>query len=102
MRGLKLGFTATGRVLHAQGSTTGAGGSARERGRTPVYLSERNLILMTRDCFPARLPVAALAALAILVLHYARRRAWRQLGYGLSGWLAGLMGERGPPRWIQV
>lgn len=57
-------------------------------------------MLVTRDCFPARLPVAALAALALAVLRFGRTRAWKQLGYAISGWAAGLRNERGAPSWI--
>ena len=66
----------------------------------PIYLNERNQILVTRDRFPARLPITAVGALAILLLRYGRRGAWRQLGYALNGWWAGLRNRRGPPRGI--
>lgn len=100
--GMRLGFAPEARVLHDQGSTTGAGGAIRSRGRMPIYLSERNLMLMTRDCFPGRLPVAAAAAFALLFLQYGRRGAWKQLGYGLAGWLAGLRNQRGAPAWAEA
>lgn len=93
--GMRLGFAPEARVLHAGGATTGSGAGAREQPRLPVYLGERNKMLLTRDCFPARLPVAAVAALALLVARYGRERAWRQIGYGLGGWWAGLHNERG-------
>ena len=99
-RGMRLGYAPGARVLHEQGTTTGAGGDIHSRPRTPVYLGERNQILVTRECFPARLPVVAAATLAILVIRYARRAAWRQLGYAFSGWVAGLRDERGAPRWL--
>jgi hypothetical protein len=95
-RRLRLGFAADARVRHAQGSTTGAGEAIRAMPRLPIYLNERNKMLLTRDRFWARLPVAAAAALLQLVARYARRGAWRQFGYGLSGWSAGLAGRRGP------
>jgi N-acetylglucosaminyl-diphospho-decaprenol L-rhamnosyltransferase len=96
--GMRLGFAADARVLHAQGTTTGAHDDIRSRPRLPIYLDERNKMLLTRDRFPGRLPVAAAAALSQLFLRYARRGAWAQLGYGLSGWAAGLRNERGPPQ----
>ena len=68
----------------------------------PGYLDERNKILVKRDRLPARLVVAAGAAFMLLFLRFARRGAWAQLGYGLSGWLAGLRNERGPPSWLSV
>jgi GT2 family glycosyltransferase len=95
--GMRLGFAPKALVLHKQGSTTGAGARHRERPRLPIYLGERNKILLTRDCFPGRLPVAAAAALVLVSMRYVRHRAWPQWGYALAGWQAGLRGERGPP-----
>jgi len=95
-RGMKLGFAPDGRCLHHAGTTTGSHASLRDRPKRPVYLDERNKILVTRDCFPRRLPVAIPAALALLVLRFAARGAWRQFGYGLEGWWAGIRNQRGP------
>ena len=99
--GLRLGFAPGSRILHRQGATTGAGQAEAARPRLPVYLGERNKMLLTRDFFPARLPVAAMAALALLSIRYLRRGAWRQWGYGIAGWWAGLRDERGPPIWLE-
>ena len=95
--GLRLGFAPEARVLHRQGSATGAVADWRARPRLPVFLDERNRMLLTRDRFPGLLPVAATAALARILLGGLRRRAWRQIGYGVDGWWTGLMGRRGPP-----
>lgn len=100
--GLRLGFAPGARVLHGQGSTTGSADDYARRPRLPIYLDERNKLLVTRDCFPRRLPVAAAAALGLLVLRFARRRAWRQLGYAFAGWRAGLRNERGAPSWLSA
>jgi hypothetical protein len=94
-RGARLAFAPDARVEHTHGTTTGAGESARAQPRLPVYLNERNRLLLTRDRFPGRLPVAAMAALALMALRYGRRGAWRQLGYGLGGWWAGMANRRG-------
>jgi len=99
---MKLGFAAGARVKHAQGSTTGAGGGAKERSRLSVYLSIRNEMLLTRDRFPLRLPVAALCALLVFSISFGRRGAWGQWGHALSGWLAGLRNERGAPAWVNA
>jgi hypothetical protein len=101
-RGMRLGYAPGADVLHEAGTTTGSYDDIRSRPRMPIYLGERNKLLTTRDCFPARLPVAAVAALLLLFLRFGRHRAWRQLGYALSGWAAGLRDERGPPRWLKV
>lgn len=100
-RGLRLGL-ADALVLHFQGTTTGNSSDLAKRTQLPIYLSERNRILLTRDCFPARLPVVAATAFATLFAKYPRRGAWRQLGYGLAGWWAALRGERGVPAWLEV
>jgi hypothetical protein len=100
-KGMRLGFASDAWVLHYQGTTTGAGGEASGRSRLSVYLGERNKVLTTRDRFPARLPIAALASLAIHAWRFARRGAWAQFGYGLAGWWGGLRGERGVPKWMR-
>ncbi len=100
-RGLILGFAPFARVLHHQGSTTGAGGEVKKRPRIPVYLDARNRILLTRDCFPWCLPVVALSGLALIAWTYGRRSAWTQVGHALMGWVAGLRDERGPPPFLR-
>lgn len=99
-RRMRLGFAAGARVLHHAGTTTGSYNGIHAKPKTPIYLSERNRILLTRDCAPAMLPFAALAALALIVFRFGRHRAWVQMGYGLQGWLAGLAGRRGTPEWL--
>ncbi|WP_312162792.1 glycosyltransferase family 2 protein [Phenylobacterium sp.] len=100
--GMRLGYAPGADVLHEAGTTTGSYDHIRSRPRTPIYLGERNKLLTARDRHPLKLPVAAAAALALLCLRFGRARAWRQLGYALQGWLAGLRGERGPPPWLDV
>lgn len=95
--GLKLGFVPEARVVHAQGSTTGSARHWNTRPWLPIYLDERNKILVVKDTRPAQLMTAAPAALALLTLRFASRGAWRQFGYALAGWWAGLRGERGKP-----
>lgn len=98
-RGLRLGYAPDAPVLHEQGTSTGHSANLRTRSRLSVYLGERNRLILTRDRFPALLPLAALAALALLLLRFGRGRAWRQLGYALQGWGAGLIDRRGAPAW---
>jgi len=93
--GARLGVATGARVLHKQGTSTGSGVDFKDRSRLSVYLNERNRLLLTRDCFPARLPLAALAALLLIFARYGRRGAWRQLGYALEGWRAGMVDQRG-------
>ena len=101
-QGLRLGFAAGARIMHAQGTTTGAGEKYRLSPCLPVYLNERNRLLLTRDCFPRLYPVAVVGALAVLILRCVKARAWRQLGFALRGWRAGLRNERGAPTWEAV
>lgn len=98
--GLRLGFAPGALVLHHAGTTTGSYADIRKRPKTPVYLNERNKMLTTRDVFPGRLPVAALASFALVFLRYGRQGAWRQVGYATAGWAAGLANKRGVPPWI--
>jgi N-acetylglucosaminyl-diphospho-decaprenol L-rhamnosyltransferase len=94
-KGMRLGFTPDARVLHNQGASTGSARAMRLRPRLPIYLDERNKLLVGREWFPRHFFIAAPAALVMLGLRYLRRGAWRQFGYGFSGWLAGLRGQRG-------
>ena len=95
--GQKLGFAPGARVNHSQGSTTGSGNTIASRPWLPIYLDERNRLHVVRDTMKLRLPVAALMALLLIALRYLRRGAWRQAGYALSGWWAGLCNRRGKP-----
>jgi len=98
-RGMRLGFAAQGVVVHKQGASTGAAVDLRQRSKLSVYLNERNRVLLSRDCFPALLPLAIFTTLATLTLRFGKRRAWRQLGYALEGWAAGVANRRGVADW---
>lgn len=99
-RGMRLGFAPNARVLHFVGTTTGSYDQITRRPRTPVYLNERNKMLTTWDRYPTRMPVAALSSLALIFIRFGRAGAWRQIGYGLAGWAAGLARVRGVPKWL--
>jgi N-acetylglucosaminyl-diphospho-decaprenol L-rhamnosyltransferase len=99
-RGVRLAVASDANVLHQQGTTTGSVSRMSERTRMPIYLDERNKLLITRDCFPGLLPIATVGALLMLVLRFGRRGAWAQLGYALDGWWHGVRGQRGKPAWI--
>lgn len=98
--GFRIGFAPNADVVHHQGATTGSGGSVRSRRRPPIFLDERNKINMVRDLRPAHLATAIPAALALALLRYGKAFAFRQLGYALAGWWAGVRNERGKPRWF--
>ena len=95
--GLKLGFAPGAVVRHHQGATTGSGRTVARRPRLPVYLDERNKMLMTRDRHPRRLPVVATCALALLVLRYGIKGRGAALRHAVEGWWAGLRNQRGRP-----
>ncbi len=101
-QGVRLGLAQQAIVLHHQGTTTGSVGDVARRSRMPVFLDERNKLLITRDRFPEILPVTAVGALAMLFLRFGRRRAWVQLGYALQGWWSGLNNHRGRPSWVDA
>jgi N-acetylglucosaminyl-diphospho-decaprenol L-rhamnosyltransferase len=63
-KGMRLGYAPGARILHHQGTSTGNAVDIRAKGRMPVYLNERNRLNLTRDRFPMRMPVVALACLA--------------------------------------
>ena len=100
--GMRLGFAPEARVLHNQGTTTGSGLSIKRRPKLPIYLDERNKMLLSRDYFAWGMPISALAAFALIFLRYARKAAWSQLGYALQGWAAGLLNRRGVPAWLNA
>jgi GT2 family glycosyltransferase len=99
--GLKLGFTPDAVVMHHQGTTTGSGGAVRARSRFAVYLGARNTVLITRDLYPWRAPVATLAAVGMAAMVYLRRGAFKQFGWALSGIAAALRNERDQPGWMR-
>jgi GT2 family glycosyltransferase len=99
--GMRLGFAGDAVVLHKQGASTGGHTDLRTRSRLSVYLNERNRVLLSRDCFPNLFPLAVLAVLATSIVRFGKRRAWRQLGYAVQGWWAGVFNRRGAPLWLQ-
>jgi len=96
--GMRLGFAPEAFVLHQGGTSTGNAPSIRDRSTLSVYLAERNRLNLTRDCYPALLLPATVAALGLLLVRFGRARAWRQLRDALRGWAAGIRNERGPPQ----
>jgi hypothetical protein len=99
-RGEKLGFAPAARVLHHQGTTTGAvQNDVKAMPKLPIYLNERNKLHVVRDNAPLMLLSAVPASFLLLFARYARRRAWKQFGWAFQGWLAGLRNERGRPSW---
>ncbi len=100
-RGMRLGFAPEARICHGQGGTTGSASSIRERPRLPIYMDERNKLLVVRDTTPGLLPLAIPASFGLAVLRFARRGAWRQWGYALAGWWAGIRNRRGMPPWLR-
>jgi hypothetical protein len=97
-KGVRLGFAPQAKVLHHQGTSTGRTTSIKDRSKLSVYLDERNRIVLTKIHFPFRFPVASSAALLLIALRYLRKGAFRQFFYGVSGWFAGLSGQRGIPK----
>jgi GT2 family glycosyltransferase len=96
---MRFGFAPDGVVVHKQGTSTGNSVDLRARSRLSVFLNERNRVLLSRDCYPALFPVTVVTILATLLIRFGKRRAWRQLGYGVQGWWAGLANRRGAPTW---
>lgn len=99
-RGLRLGFEPRAVIHHSQGTTTGDGGHFAGKPRLPIYLDQRNKLLILRDSAAPMPWLCALGSLGALLARATRHRAWRQLGFGLSGWLAGARNRRGIPEWL--
>jgi GT2 family glycosyltransferase len=99
-QGIRLGFAEDAAVLHHVGTTTGRNRDAGSSMSPSIYLGNRNVILMTKDCFPARVLFVALSLGLLISLRFIRRDTWRQLENAYSGWTAGLRGERGRPKWM--
>ncbi len=95
----RLGYAHAAVVTHLHGATTGASRDTRRKSPLTVYLSERNKLRFTRRFFPLRYPVVVVTAL-FLTLLYLRRAGLRQFAVALAGWLAGVLGETGRPRWV--
>lgn len=93
----RLGYAHDSVVVHAHGSTIGSNLSRKSRSAMAVYLDERNKLLFTRRFDGAIFPLVALFTLA-LTAQYAKAGAWKNFGVALSGWWAGLRGERDFPR----
>ena len=98
--GHNFGFAPTGRVIHHQGSTTGAGKNLSDRPKLPVYLDERNRLHIVRDLRPLWLPISIFASFAALTFRFAARGHFLQWRYAVAGWLAGVRNERGSPSWL--
>lgn len=100
--GIRLGFAPDARVMHSLGTTTGWNGSDfRKWPRMPIYLDARNRVRMTAKLLPRKLPTAVVGILLHSLWRYARRGAWRQVGYVVQGVVAGLRGESGRPSWVK-
>ncbi|ODP36473.1 glycosyltransferase family 2 protein [Sphingomonas turrisvirgatae] len=100
-RGMRLGLAPDARICHGQGGTTGSANAVRDRPRLPVYMDERNKLLVVRDTTPAWLPIAIPASFIMALLRFARRGAWRQWGHAMAGWRDGILGKRGMPPWLR-
>ncbi|MEO8894549.1 MAG: glycosyltransferase, partial [Rhizomicrobium sp.] len=73
--GERFGYAEDAVVQHAQGTATGAGGGLRAQSKLAVYLMERNRILLTRDLYPALMPVAVPLSLLHIAIKYAKAGA---------------------------
>lgn len=97
-KGLKLAYSPDALIFHEQGSTTGSGEDASSRPALPIYLDERNKLLVVRDTTPIALLTAAPIAFAVLTVRYLFRGSVSQWRVAVSGWFAGLRNRRGKPR----
>lgn len=96
-KGLTLAYSPDALIFHEQGSTTGSGEDASSRPALPIYLDERNKLLVVRDTTPIALLTAAPIAFAVLTVRYLVRGSVSQWQVAASGWFAGLRNRRGKP-----
>jgi N-acetylglucosaminyl-diphospho-decaprenol L-rhamnosyltransferase len=99
-KGLRLGFAPQAIVKHLGGTTTGWAGAFNQPPKLPIYLDARNRVRLTHQVNPWLLPSAVTGILLQSLWRYARRGAWRQVGYVVEGVVAGLRGESGRPSWV--
>jgi GT2 family glycosyltransferase len=97
----KLGYAHDSIVRHISGATSGSSGPRPKRSRFNIYLTERNRILLARKRFPIRWPVLTIIAFAETFEHLVRFRSFRSFQIAVQGWLAGLQGETGVPRFMR-
>jgi N-acetylglucosaminyl-diphospho-decaprenol L-rhamnosyltransferase len=93
----RLGYAHAAIVRHEHGTTIGSAARIGSRSNLSVYLSQRNTLLLTRECFPVLYPVVVMAGLA-LTLDYLARGGRRVFAAACRGWWAGVRGEIGRPR----
>ena len=98
--GIRLGFAPHAMVVHQTGTSMNNFAKLRGKGRLPVYLRERNRILLTKDHYPARWLIAVAVGVPLLLYRYGRSGSWRYCMYGINGFLAGVFGQRGAPPWL--
>jgi GT2 family glycosyltransferase len=93
----RLGYAHEAIVYHAHGTTIGSSADLKDRSSISVYLSERNKLLFTRRFYPVLYPLVVVTTL-LLTLQYLKSAAVNNFFVALSGWLAGVRGEDGPPQ----
>ncbi len=93
----RLGYAHGAIVRHEHGTTIGSAARIGSRSNLSVYLSQRNALLLTRECFPALYPVVVMAGLALTLDHLVRGGR-RVFAAACRGWWAGVRGETGRPR----
>jgi N-acetylglucosaminyl-diphospho-decaprenol L-rhamnosyltransferase len=98
----RLGYAHDSLVRHIHGATAGASMQKRTSSRFNVYLTERNRILLARKRFGAKWPLLALIALLQTSEHLVRLRSFRQFGFAVEGWWAGVRGETGAPGFMRT
>lgn len=95
-KNFRLGYAHDSIVYHDHGATTGASTSRRSMSPLTVFLDERNKLLFSRRFFPKRFPVVMLICL-VFTTRYLAAGAPRNFMFAMRGWVAGVIGQWGPP-----
>ena len=88
-------------VPHKHGSSVGSAKRRGDRSSLSVYLDTRNALIFTRRVQPLLLPVVV-ARSVLKVVEYFMVGSGRNGMSAISGLVAGVKGETGPPSWFEM
>ena len=98
-KSLKLAYAHDSIVRHFHGSTIGSAKKWAARPPLAVYLDERNRLIFSRDRYHILYPLIVIAAFG-MILRYLGHGSVRNFFVALRGWLDGVLGRAGKPKWL--
>ena len=97
----RLAYAHASVVYHRHGAAIGSNRNRQERSMLSVYLDERNKLRISRRYFPRLYPII-LVTTFVLLSQYVYLGAYRNAMIALRGWMAGVRGEIGPPKFMSL